>query len=113
MEILSEPQVISARDKSFILNSIGISLMSVGKPREALQIYERSKELSLSIGDWCHASRVCQNLADLFFYLGELARIPMIAEQAVEMARQGNDKDEEWVSLTYLAWMHTYKVTMN
>jgi hypothetical protein len=47
-----EPQVSKASDKSWILNAVGLRLMSLGRLGEAVPFYERTVEGILEREDW-------------------------------------------------------------
>ena len=61
-----EPQVSKASDKSWILNEVGLCLMSLGRLSEAVPFYERANAMScLTQKNGDNASVGYQNLAEL------------------------------------------------
>ncbi len=99
-----EPQVSKASDKSWILNEVGMCLMSLGRLATAVPFFERRIQMSLSIEDWREASIGYQNLAELNAHLGRLAASATAAEEALTLARRAENKRDERNSLAYQAW---------
>jgi len=99
-----EPQVSQPSDKAFILNEIALSLMSLGRLREAPPFYERSTKIYLTQSDWGYASVVYQNLAGLYAYLGDLVASAESAREAIALSDRAENKDYKCTSLSYLAY---------
>lgn len=99
-----EPQVSKPQDKSWILNEVGLCLMSLGRLSEAVPFYERSNAMDANTKDWDNASLGCQNLAELHANLGQLTTGAAVAEKALRLARRVEDKQEEVGSMLLKAW---------
>jgi len=99
-----EPQVSRSQDKSWILNKVGLCLMSLGRLGEAAGFYERGNAMDVELEDWRNASRGYQNLADLHAHLGALAESADAARQALALARRAENKQDEMVLLAWQAW---------
>jgi tetratricopeptide (TPR) repeat protein len=98
-----EPQVSNPDSKSFILNEVGLCLMSLGRLSEAVPFYERHNAIKMDLQDWHNASIGYHNLADLHAHLGQLAASAAAAEQALGLARRAENKQDESFSLAYQA----------
>ena len=99
-----DPMVSDPRDKSWILNEVGLSLMSLGRLSEAGQFYERKIKMQLEIEDWKQASIGYVNLAELYDHLGRLSESAEAATEALQLARRVEDKQKEKFSLGHQAW---------
>ena len=99
-----EPLVSSPRDKSWILNAVGLCLDNTGRGNLADRFYERGLAIDLESGDWANASVDYRNLSDLYCNRGDLARSLQAAGQALDLARRAGNKDYECYSLAYQAW---------
>jgi len=97
-DISQEPQVSKPNDKSWILNEIGLCLMSMGRLREAVPLFERKNELYEKTGTGY------RNLANLYVALGALDRSRESAAQALHLARRAENTRAERSSLCYQAW---------
>jgi len=105
-ESSQDPQVTDPNNKAWILNTVGLCLMSLGRLGEAGPFYERAIKIALNITeDWHNASRGYQNLAGLYAYLGALASSANAASEALTLARRVEDKENEWVSLATQGWI--------
>jgi tetratricopeptide (TPR) repeat protein len=100
-----EPQVSSPRDKSWILNTVGLCLMNLGRLATAVPFYERSTQIDLDREDWHNASRGYQNLANLNTHLGRLAAGAAAAARALVLARRAENKQAERNSLAWQGWL--------
>lgn len=87
----------------FVLNSVGLCLMSLGRLREGVPFYERAAQSYLEAHEWAFASRIYQNLADLHAHLGALEESADAARRALDLARKANDKNGIQQSLCYQA----------
>jgi tetratricopeptide (TPR) repeat protein len=96
-----EPQVKDSGDKRWILNEIGLCLMSLGRLRDAVPFYERSNKIALDMQDWHNASLTYQNLAQLYAHLGALEASAEAARQALDLARRAENKQDEMTSLSF------------
>ena len=108
-DISKDPAVSSPRDKSVILNGIGLCLMNLGRLNEAEegQFYMRAKDIALNITKRINnASIAYQNMARLYAYLGKLDKSTEAADHALSLAHAAKDTNEEVNSLAYLAWSY-------
>jgi len=103
-----EPLVTSSRDKSWILNAVGLCLDSTGKGDQAGQFYQRALSFDLDSQEWdareelaaeAFASITCQNLTEIYMLQGLLNKSLQAANAAHELARRALDKFEECDSL--------------
>jgi tetratricopeptide (TPR) repeat protein len=99
-----EPQVSDPGDKSWILNEVGLCLMSLGRLGEAVPFYERANAMVLDMEGWRNASVGYNNLAELHAHLGALDASAEAARQALTLARRVENKSDEMVSLGWQAW---------
>jgi tetratricopeptide (TPR) repeat protein len=99
-----DSQVSKPGDKAFILNVIALSLMSLGRLREAPPFYDRATKNCLDQSDWSNASVGYQNLAGLYVYLGELPASADAAREAIDLSNRADDQGDKRDSLTYLAY---------
>ncbi len=101
-----EPLVSNLKDRSWILNAVGIRLMNLGRLSEVVPFYERTIKIKMDITkDWKNASVNYQNLAGLYFNLGRLAESARAAAEGLQLARRADDKSGERKSLGYQAWV--------
>jgi tetratricopeptide (TPR) repeat protein len=96
-----EPQVSDPGAKRWILNEVGLCLMSLGHLREAVPFYERGNAMNAELEDWRNASIGYRNLAELHISLGELGAAAEAADQALALAQRVENKDNELLSLSY------------
>jgi len=99
------PLVSREEDKSFLLNSAGLSLLSIGKPKEAEGLYERKLKMNVEEKQWRAASVGYRNLADLQFRIGELEKGLESAKKALELSEKANYDQYICISKAYLAWI--------
>jgi len=99
-----EPQVSSPGDKSWILNTVGRCLTSLGDLSQAVPFYERMIAGYLAEENLGYAGRGYQNLAELHAHLGALTESATAAREALRLARRAEDKENESDSLAYQAW---------
>ncbi len=104
-DIEQEPQVSIPQAKSWILNTVGLCLMSLGRLATAVSFYERKTKMQLEYEDWRNASIGYQNLASLNVSLGRLADGAAAANRALTLARRAENKRGERQSLAYQGWI--------
>ena len=100
-----EPLCIEPSAIRFIVHHVGFCLMCTGRLREAVPFYERAGKAINEAQDWNNASGSYQNLADLYVQLGVLDKSAEAARQALDLARNVENKQYEYTSLTYQAWV--------
>ena len=99
-----DPPISDPHDKSWILNEVGLSLMSLGYMSEALPFYQRAIKLYLSIEELSNASSCYRNLAELYIKIGKLISSLEAACEALKLARCAEDKQSEVMSLACQGW---------
>jgi tetratricopeptide (TPR) repeat protein len=104
-DVSRESQVSKPKDRSWILNAVGLRLMNLGRLREAVPFYERGNAMDASMQDWHNASIGYQNLAELHASLGALEASAEAVRQALDLSRKTENKQEEIISLAYQAWV--------
>jgi tetratricopeptide (TPR) repeat protein len=102
--LAGEPQVSQADDKSWILNTVGLCLMNLGRMGEAIPFYERVSEMDKEIQNWNNAGLTLQNIADLQSQLGKLPASAGAAQEALRLNQRAESKQNERNSLNWLAW---------
>ncbi|MBI5955180.1 MAG: tetratricopeptide repeat protein [Chloroflexi bacterium] len=101
-DIAQEPQGSNLQgNRGFIINEIGLCLMSLGRLREAVPFHVRTAKAVVEAQDWKNASTTYQNLADLYTQLGTLEQSAEAVRQALDLARKAEHKDKELLSLSY------------
>ncbi len=103
-DINQDPLVSQANIKSWILNTVGLCLMNLGRLATAVPFYERGNQMDAELEDWRNASIGYQNLAGLNAYLGRLAASATATAEALTLARRAENKGDERNSLAYQAW---------
>jgi tetratricopeptide (TPR) repeat protein len=98
------PKVSRKRAQNYLLNNLGLTLLSVGKPKEAEELLVRKTEMQIDYEDWENASVGYNNLADLQFRTGELQVGLESAKKALEMAEKIRSDDNIGFSKGYLGW---------
>jgi tetratricopeptide (TPR) repeat protein len=96
-----ESQVSKPDLKRFVLNTIGLCLMSLGRLREAVPFYERNVKGNIEAEDWSNAGVGYRNLADLHAQLGALEASAEAARQSLDLARKVEKKDGQCYSLAF------------
>ena len=95
-DLTQEPEVSKDSHKRFILNEIGLSLVSLGRLRKAAPFYDRVIEGDLQNNRHRHASLGYHNLASLYMKLGELGEMQEVAEKSLSEAKQvENDRNRK------------------
>lgn len=105
-DISQEPRVSSPRDKGWILNEVGLCLDGTGRGNLADPFYGRSQAIALESRDLSNACANYQNLSDLHWTQGYLARSLQAAGQALNLSRRAGRKDHECASLARRAWAY-------
>ncbi|HAW50431.1 TPA: hypothetical protein DCX16_05750, partial [bacterium] len=102
----SQMPLVSKKDaQSWLLNEAGRALLSIGKPKEAKELFIRGINMVIEDNDWKNASRGYQNLVDLQFRTGELEKGFESAKKALEMAEKTNSYRDIRDSKVWLAWI--------
>jgi tetratricopeptide (TPR) repeat protein len=99
------PAVSSPHSQHFILNEIGLCLMSLGRLRDAVPFSERAINSYLETEDWRNASMGYQNLTALQAYLGNLAAAWEEGAEALRLAEKAEYDEFKLYSNAYIAWV--------
>ena len=100
-----DPLVSHPTTKGWILNDIGFCLMYLGQLDLSRQFFERASLIaSNTTKDWLNASRIYQNLSDLYVSLGALDRSAEAAQQALELTIRAKNKQDECNTIARIAF---------
>ena len=103
---LSEMPLVSEKSaQSWLLNEVGLALLSTGRPKEASDVLERLAEMDDKGDDWQGASVTLRNLADIQFRTGELEYGLESAKSALEMSEKAKRDDYIVTSKADLGWI--------
>ncbi|WP_414756547.1 trypsin-like peptidase domain-containing protein [Anabaena sp. CCY 9910] len=91
-DISQEAQVSTLEGKAWILNHVGLCLMSLGRLAEAVSLFEGSIDIRLSREDWNDATIGYINLAGLYTHLGQLTASFDAAREGLNLAHRCQDK---------------------
>ena len=100
-----EPQVSNLNDQTFILNTIGLCLMNLGKLEQVSPFYERSNQIAIQQENWNNVSIGYHSLANIYAYLGDLSDSAIAAESALTYARRAKNQNYECHSLAHQGWV--------
>jgi tetratricopeptide (TPR) repeat protein len=103
-DISQESQVSDPWAKGWILNEVGLCLMSLGRLGEAVPFYERANAIVAEMGNWHDASIGHNNLTELHAHLGALVQSGQTAAEALALARRAGSKADEMRALSWQAW---------
>ena len=98
-DISQEPQVSDPKGKSWILNTVGLCLMYLGRLSEAVPFYERAIQMNEDMEGWRQASLNYENLTELYIHLGRLTESAQAATEGLQLNRRAEAKDREATSL--------------
>jgi tetratricopeptide (TPR) repeat protein len=101
-DLTKMPRVSKKKDQSFLLNSAGLALLNIGRPKEAEEPFLTGVRMDIEEKDWENASAGYQNLADLQFRIGELEKALNSAEEALKMAEKARSDEDIMTSKAYL-----------
>ncbi|NQE53703.1 hypothetical protein C5S29_08925 [ANME-1 cluster archaeon GoMg3.2] len=99
------PLVTKKSDQRYLLNGAGLALLSIGRPKEAEELFLTSVSMSIEAKDWENASIGYRNLADLQFQLGEIESGLESSKKALDAAEKAKSNDDIKTSKAYLAWI--------
>jgi tetratricopeptide (TPR) repeat protein len=106
----NEPLLADRAAQEYLVRSIGLGLMTVGRLYEAFPLCRRSYQMAMAAGDPLAGSRAAQLLAELHIHVGQRAEGVESAVDARRRACEVKDADESnWehaCSLAYEAWCH-------
>ena len=88
-----EPNVSNPARSALLVSSAAYSLMTAGRVRQALPLFERGKNTHLKQENWRNASVDCQNLSECYTRLGELPTATRAAAEALDLAKRIPDND--------------------
>src|SRR5207244_11658918 len=107
-DLMRAPHLSSAADNEYLLRSVGLGLMTVGRLLEAFPVCRRSRGASAALGDPLRETRALQLLVELNIHTGRFAEAAELSRGALAAASRVGDErdrlDEEACSLAYEAW---------
>jgi tetratricopeptide (TPR) repeat protein len=103
-DTFQNPLVSKVKDKSWILNEIGLCLVHTGRGDQAESFYKRALEMDLANEDANNACAKFLSLSELYSLMGDLARSAYSANEGLKLSRSASMKRFERNSLVYLAW---------
>jgi len=96
------PLVSRKRDQSWLLNEVGLVLLSTGRPKEAEELFWASLQMDIAEKDWLNTSIRYQNLAALQFSIGEIKKGFESAKRSLEMSEKASSNESIIKSKSYL-----------
>lgn len=101
-----EPLVNNFKDKCFLLQEVGISLMNLGRTNEVPFILNRHNQLAQKVNDWSVLNSGSANLARVYIYLGKLRDGVKYAEDAYKYAKSiSNNREKHTAQLDSLMYL--------
>ncbi len=99
-----KPLVSKIKEKSYLLNETGLSMMCIGRLEEVEGFYKKSIELDISQRDWAFASTTYINLVSLQTLTGNLLKARESSMKAIQLSRKGKHLSYELHSTIRLAY---------
>jgi hypothetical protein len=87
------PMVNRKSAQSWLLDSAGLGLLTIGRPKEAEEPFLTVVKMSVDAKNWEYASASYRNLADLQFRIGEIKKGLEIGKRALEMVEKASRND--------------------
>jgi tetratricopeptide (TPR) repeat protein len=103
-DVSREPLVGDLLYRYFVLHEIGLSLMNVGRLREAPPFFRRAIEFAVRIPSWENVSTAYENIAGLYGYLGAIEASVEAARSARDYAREAGDQKSERNDWAVMGW---------
>jgi nucleoside phosphorylase/tetratricopeptide (TPR) repeat protein len=100
-----DPLVSSERDKSWLINAAGVSLVNTGRPQEAVALYLKGIEIDKNARDWKNASVGYQNLTNLEIRIGNIEDSSKSARNALKMAEDAENQQYMSNSKAHLGYI--------
>ena len=104
------PMLANAKDCEYLLRSVALGLMTVGRLFEAIPISRRSRELAAELEDSLSESKALQLLAELRIHQGRFdegaTRAHEACQAAQNVAAEVERLTEESCSMAYEAWCY-------
>jgi len=94
-DISEIPLVNKTRDQRYLLNAVGVSLINIGRPKEAEGLLTRAARMHLEDKSWSDASigyRSYRSLTDLQFRCGKIEEAKVSVNNALRMTLMGKNK---------------------
>jgi tetratricopeptide (TPR) repeat protein len=113
-DVSREPLSQALTHAYFITNEMGVTLIVVGRLREALPFHQRAVAYAQAGEFWADASRTCENWANLYAHLGSLEEGAEKARTAERFANKAieariSDSDQQlrnaWGVLAWIAYL--------
>lgn len=102
-ELAADPTVPDAATRRWLLHETGTCLHILGRPREGAALLARARALALSSGDRHNAAISSHNLCEAYLVLGALSDCADAARDALDLATQSGEHEDELVAHTLLA----------
>jgi len=99
------PPVSQKSDQGWLLNTAGLALKNIGRPKEAEEPFLTAIKMDIEYTGGENATGGYQNLADLQFRTGEIEAGLGSAKKALDFAEKAKSEDNIWISKSYLAWV--------
>jgi len=103
-DLSKEPLINDICDKAYLIRSLGLCLMTVGRLQQALSMYTRSRMISLEAEAFLDAGKSCQLLSELHIHRGELAISIDCADKAMEYYLKAKESCGERCSPGHEMW---------
>jgi tetratricopeptide (TPR) repeat protein len=98
------PFVSKIKEKSYLINEAGLSMMSIGRLDEVEGFYKKSIELDISQRDWAFASTTYINLVSFQILTGKLLEAKKSSKMAIRLSRKEKHTNYEHHSTIRLAY---------
>jgi tetratricopeptide (TPR) repeat protein len=102
----SREPFVGAFDKGWIFNTVGLSLVNMGRGLLAEKFLERGLDQALIHENWANASLSYQNLSDSYSHRSEIIKDLQASAEAVKLAQRAKNTYLECFSLAYQAWAY-------
>ncbi len=99
-----DPFVSKIKEKSYLINEAGLSMMGIGRLEEAEWLYKKSIRLDISQRDWAFASTSYINLVSLQILTGNLLEAKKNSKMAIQLSRKGKNINYEHHSTIRFAY---------
>ncbi|MBU1262316.1 hypothetical protein KKH65_04630, partial [bacterium] len=99
------PLVSKKSDQSWLLNAAGLTILSMGRLKEAEEPSLTAIKIAIEVKDWENASRGYQNLTTIQSRAGEIDTGLLSAQKALEVAEKAKSYEHIINSKAYLSWV--------
>lgn len=88
-----------------LLNEAGHGLLALGRTRQSIPCFERSRAFRIGRRDWLGAATPAYHLAEALAFLGTLSAATREAREAAEIAERSGDIDARPMNHSFLGWV--------